>query len=96
MTADQIGAIVDIQIGRLDQRLSDKEMQLVLTEEARQFLADKGYDPVYGARPLKRAIQKYIENELSLAMLQGTIQEGDRIRVDTSGDRLTFRTDQGA
>ena len=95
LSADQIVAIVDIQIRRLDQRLADRDIQLALTEEARQFLADRGYDPVYGARPLKRAIQKYLENELSMAMLQGSIQDGDRIRVDASDDRLTFRTDNG-
>ncbi|KPJ77639.1 MAG: Clp protease ClpB [Deltaproteobacteria bacterium SG8_13] len=96
LTADQIGAIVDIQVRRLDQRLAGRNIQLILSEEARQFLAEKGYDPVYGARPLKRAIQKYIENELSMAILQGNIQDGDRIRVAASGDRLTFSTEERA
>ena len=93
LTAEQIEAIVDIQIRRLDQRLSEKEVHLELSDDARQFLAEKGYDPVYGARPLKRAIQKYIENELSISLLQGEIREGDRIVVKTSGDRLAFCTD---
>ncbi len=93
LTADQIGAIVDIQVRRLDQRLTDKGIELVLSGEARQFLADRGYDPVYGARPLKRAIQKYIENELSMALLQGDLRDGDRIRVDASDDRLHFSTE---
>ena len=94
LRADQIVAIVDIQIRRLDQRLSDRDMELVFSDEAKQLLADRGYDPVYGARPLKRAIQKYLENELSMAMLQGTIRDGDRIRVESSGDRLTFRREE--
>ena len=90
LTAEQINAIVDIQIQRLDQRLSDQNIHLQLSDKARQFLADRGYDPNYGARPLKRAIQKYIENELSLAILQGSIKNGELIRVDAAGDRLTF------
>jgi ATP-dependent Clp protease ATP-binding subunit ClpB len=96
LTADQIGAIVDIQIQRLGQRLADKDIELALSEEARQFLAEQGYDPVYGARPLKRAIQKYIENELSMAMLQGAIRDGDQIRVEPSGERLRFTTAERA
>ena len=96
LTADQIGAIVDIQIRRLGYRLSDRDIELTISEKARQFLAEKGYDPVYGARPLKRAIQKYIENELSMAMLQGAVQDGDRIRVEVADGGLAFTTDQTA
>ena len=96
LTADQIGEIVDIQIHRLDQRLADNNIELVLSDEARHFLAEKGYDPIYGARPLKRAIQKYIENELSMAILQGQVRDGSRIRVETSGDRLTFHNEDDA
>jgi ATP-dependent Clp protease ATP-binding subunit ClpB len=61
-----------------------------MTDGARAYLADKGYDPTYGARPLKRLIQREIENELAKRLLDGTFTDGDVIRVDASGDTLTF------
>ena len=92
LTLDQIGQIVDIQIGRLRQRLADKHIELELSENAKTFLAEKGYDPSYGARPLKRVIQKYVENELSLEILKGNIREGDCISADERNGRITFTT----
>jgi ATP-dependent Clp protease ATP-binding subunit ClpB len=64
----------------------------MLSEKAMAFLADKGYDPAYGARPLKRVIQQYIENPLSMKILQGDILPGNRIRIDLDGDNLVFHT----
>ena len=90
LTPEQISDIVEIQIDRLRNRLKDLHMDLNLAEGARKLLAEKGYDPMYGARPLKRAIQKYIENPLSMEMLKGRFTEGSRISVDAEGERIFF------
>jgi ATP-dependent Clp protease ATP-binding subunit ClpB len=91
LTADQIGAIVDIQIQRLDRRLDEQNLELILSESARRFLAERGYDPVYGARPLRRAIQQHIENPLALALLEGRIMPGTKISAEVEDDRIVFR-----
>ncbi|MEJ2657619.1 MAG: ATP-dependent chaperone ClpB [Desulfobacterales bacterium] len=90
LTEAQIGDIVDIQMKRLESRLAEMNMTLVLSDKARAFLAEKGFDRVYGARPLKRAIQKYIENPLSMEILQGNISEGTEVKADVKGDRIIF------
>ncbi|MBW2642858.1 MAG: hypothetical protein JRC89_05685, partial [Deltaproteobacteria bacterium] len=82
--------IVDIQIKRLGSRLAQMNLTLVLSEDARIFLSEKGFDRIYGARPLKRAIQKYIENPLSMEILQGNIPEGTKLRADVNEDRIMF------
>ena len=91
LKAEQIREIAEVQIRRLSNRLKDRDMCLNLTPEAYNFLAEVGYDPVYGARPLKRAIQQYIENSLAQDLLQGTFKPGDTINVVREGDKLTFR-----
>lgn len=85
---EHIGKIVEIQLGLLRQRMSDRNINLDLTERAREQLANAGYDPVYGARPLKRAIQQRLQNPLALKLLQGEIKEGQELLVDidTSGE----------
>jgi ATP-dependent Clp protease ATP-binding subunit ClpB len=79
LTKEQIVKIVEIQAVRLSRRLKDQNIALILSEDARDFIAEKGYDAVYGARPLKRAIQKYIENPLSMEILKGKIVEGSTV-----------------
>jgi ATP-dependent Clp protease ATP-binding subunit ClpB len=86
---EQIVQIVEIQLRELRRRLGERKVTIDLSEEARKTLADKGYDPVFGARPLKRTIQRLIENPLSLEVLAGRIREGDHVVVDTT-DRETF------
>ena len=89
--AAQIRAIVDIQLGQLRRRLMERGMELVLDDAARDLLGEAGFDPVYGARPLKRAIQQQIENPLAQRLLQGAYGPGDRIRVGVDeGGRLSF------
>lgn len=78
---EQIKDIVDIQIKQLNQTLAEHKIKLELTEKTKEFLAEKGFDPDFGARPLKRAIQNYIQNPLSLELLEGNFLEGDIIRV---------------
>ncbi|MBU1161843.1 MAG: ATP-dependent chaperone ClpB [Proteobacteria bacterium] len=90
LTQEQIGNIVDIQMKRLESRLAEMNMALTLSDEAKAFLAEKGFDRIYGARPLKRAIQKYIENPLSMEILQGNISEGTKLRADVEGDQIVF------
>jgi ATP-dependent Clp protease ATP-binding subunit ClpB len=91
LSQEQLGEIVDIQVERLARRLAEKNIDLVLSQSAKAFVAEKGYDPVYGARPLKRVIQKIIENELSLEILNGNIREGDRVSAERKGDRIVFK-----
>jgi len=90
LTQEQLAEIVDIQVKRLGSRLAQMNMTLVLSENARNFLAEKGFDQIYGARPLKRAIQKYIENPLSMEILQGNISEGTKLKADVKGDDVVF------
>jgi ATP-dependent Clp protease ATP-binding subunit ClpB len=90
LKAEQIREIAEVQIRRLSNRLKDRDMRLELTPEAYDFLAQVGYDPVYGARPLKRAIQQYIENSLAQDLLQGKFKAGDTIKVVREADKLTF------
>ena len=91
LTADEIVKIVDIQMGRLGQRLADKNIELILSDSSKALIAEKGYDPVFGARPLKRVIQQYIENPLSLEILEGKISDGDRVNAEAEGDRIVFK-----
>ncbi|MGD8521709.1 MAG: ATP-dependent chaperone ClpB [Desulfobacterales bacterium] len=92
LTADEIVKIVDIQIERLGRRLADRKIDLILTDDSREFIAKKGYDPIYGARPLKRTIQQYIENPLSLEILKGHVAEGSRVSAEVEGDQIVFHS----
>jgi ATP-dependent Clp protease ATP-binding subunit ClpB len=82
--------IVDIQLGQLRERLDNQNIRLELTEMAKTYLAESGYDPIFGARPLKRAIQKNLLDPLALALLDGKFSDGSTVRVDLQGDRLEF------
>ncbi len=90
---EEIKAIVDIQVRKLEQRLSEKRIQLKMTEKAKGWLAKEGFDPAYGARPLKRVIQKEIQDKLALKLLEGKFKEGDAITadVDEKKGELVFR-----
>ncbi|MCH8968327.1 MAG: ATP-dependent chaperone ClpB [Planctomycetes bacterium] len=86
----ELRQIVDIQVDRLRQRLRDREIDIQLTDAAKDKLAADGYDPVYGARPLKRLMQQHIENPLARRLLAGEFKEGDTIQIDQSGDSYSF------
>ena len=92
LTREELAQIVEIQVDQLGVRLADKNIELVLTDGVKSFLAERGYDTVYGARPLKRVIQKFIENELSMEILKGSIGDGDKVTVEAEGDHITFNT----
>jgi ATP-dependent Clp protease ATP-binding subunit ClpB len=90
---EELRAIVDLQLERLKRLLREREIELVVTEAAEDLVAQEGYDPAFGARPLKRAIQRLIQNPLALRMLDGEFADGDVIRVDRVGDSLVFEGD---
>ncbi len=87
---EQLVAIVDIQLERLRRRLAEKRIELELTDEAKRFIAEAGYDPVYGARPIKRTIQKSVETEIARKLLSGEIREGTKLTVNVQDGRLSF------
>jgi len=89
---EQMGAIVDIQMARLQKLLDERKLTIELSSEARDWLADKGYEPAYGARPLKRVIQKSLQDPLAEKILAGEIKDGEKIRVGVSGSALSFDT----
>jgi ATP-dependent Clp protease ATP-binding subunit ClpB len=87
---EEIKSIVEIQLKRLRQNLASRKMALEITDRAKALLVDKGYDPVYGARPLKRTIQRLIQDPLAVKILEGEFKEGDRIKIDSDGDEMLF------
>jgi ATP-dependent Clp protease ATP-binding subunit ClpB len=87
---EQIERIVDLQLARLTKLLTERKLTLTLTPGARALLVEDGYDPSFGARPLKRSIQRLIQNPLALSILEGTFADGDSIVADASGDRIVF------
>jgi ATP-dependent Clp protease ATP-binding subunit ClpB len=96
LSREQIAEIVDLQLARLRGRLADRGLSLELTDAAKQALAEEGWDPAYGARPLKRAIQRQLENPLALRLLEGDFGEGDTVRIDAHEGLLTFEKAEAA
>jgi len=91
LTKDQIKEIVDLQVEALATRVRERGIEIVLTDKARELLANLGFDPDYGARPLRRVIQKQLIDRLALAMLEGNFADGDTVEVDVSDGELTFK-----
>ena len=91
LTKDNIGNIIKLLIADLNKRLSDREITVELTDAAKQYIVDNGYDPVYGARPLKRFLQKHVETLSAKLILADEVREGDTILIDVEGDHLTAR-----
>jgi len=96
LTAEDLGQIVEITVDRLQSRLSDRRLDLAVTPEARLWLADNGYDPIYGARPLRRLMQKEIDDRLAKALLAGEIHDGDTVKVDIADDGSGLRVQRFA
>jgi ATP-dependent Clp protease ATP-binding subunit ClpB len=96
LSQDELGRIVDIQLRRLEARLAERKLGLRVTDPARKLLAERGWDPVYGARPLKRAIQRFVQDRLALLVLQGEFSECDVVEVDAAAGDLTFRRGAGS
>ena len=87
---EHMGAIVDIQLGRLAKLLVDRKIKIDLDKAAHDWLAEKGYDPAYGARPLKRVIQKSVQDLLAEMILSGKIKDGERVAISANREGLTF------
>ncbi|MBX6746017.1 MAG: ATP-dependent chaperone ClpB, partial [Acetobacteraceae bacterium] len=96
LARSDMAAIVDIQLGRLRKLLEDRKIRLELDEKAREWLAEAGYDPVYGARPLKRVIQRSLQDKLANLLLEGTIHDGDTVQVTANPDGLEVRRPMAA
>jgi ATP-dependent Clp protease ATP-binding subunit ClpB len=90
LTREEIGSIVELQVAQLVERVREKGVEVELTEDARTLLGNLGYDPTYGARPLKRVIQKRLVDKLALKLLDGEFQPGDRVVVDAADGELSF------
>jgi ATP-dependent Clp protease ATP-binding subunit ClpB len=90
LTKEHLAEIVDIQVQHLKRLLADRNLEIELSDAAKALLAEEGYDPAFGARPLKRVIQRQVQDPLALRLLQGDFQEGTRVRVDASDGHLTF------
>ena len=96
LTKDNISAIVKLMLADVNRRLQDREISIRLTDQAAQYVIDHGYDPQFGARPLKRYLQKYVETAAARIILEGNISEGDVIEIDVAGDGLSARAVHGA
>jgi ATP-dependent Clp protease ATP-binding subunit ClpB len=90
LTRAQIGEIVDIQLERVQKRLAERQIAVLITPGAKEWLANRGYDPVFGARPLKRLIQKEVLDPLSMMLLSGELRDGEAVTVDAAGGKLVF------
>src|SRR5256886_8800026 len=90
LSREQIGEIVELQLERLRARLAERGLDIELTPAAKEAVAEAGWDPGYGARPLKRALQRLVENPLALRLLEGEFNEGDTVRVDAKDGELVF------
>jgi ATP-dependent Clp protease ATP-binding subunit ClpB len=92
LTREQIAEIVDLQVARVIERVAERGIEVTLTDDARTLIGDFGYDPTYGARPLRRVIQKQLTDRLALALLKGELHSGDSITVDAQDGRLVLET----
>ena len=96
LTREQLADIVELQLARLRERLAERGLTLELTDAAKEHLAEAGWDPQFGARPLKRALQRLVENPLALRLLEGEFGEGDTVRVDAADGELVFAKAEAA
>ena len=96
LSQKQIAQIIDVQLERLREMLRERNIALSLDDSARELLAREGYDPAYGARPLKRAIQTLIQNPLAVKLLNGEILPGQKIRVSADSDKMKFNLEASA
>jgi ATP-dependent Clp protease ATP-binding subunit ClpB len=95
LTREELGEIVDLQVASLAERVRERGVEIELSDDARELLGNLGYDPTYGARPLKRVIQKRLIDRLALELLDGTIKPGDRVRVTAVDGELAFAEPKG-
>jgi ATP-dependent Clp protease ATP-binding subunit ClpB len=94
LTEEQLAEIFELQVGWLRRRLEDRRIELEFSEEVKRLLAQRGYDPVYGARPLKRVIQKMVETPLAKKIMSGEVPDGSRVWLHTDGEAIVFDVDR--
>jgi ATP-dependent Clp protease ATP-binding subunit ClpC len=94
LTKEDLEKIIEIQLGEVQTRLNERKVTLVPTSSAKELLVEKSFDPLYGARPLRRTIQKLVEDALAEDFLRGKFAEGDSIRIERDGDKLTFHPEE--
>ena len=87
---EQMAEIIDVQIARLQKRLSSRNIEITLDSKAKDYLVEKGFEPEFGARPLKRVIQRDIENKLAEEILQGKIADGNKVKISCKSDKIVF------
>lgn len=92
LTPAMLAKIVDLQMGVVQKRLREKNIKIITTPTAKKYLSEKGFDPVYGARPLRRVIQNEILDELALRIIEGKIKEGDRVSVDVEKNKIVLKS----
>jgi ATP-dependent Clp protease ATP-binding subunit ClpB len=92
LNKEQLTNIVDLQLAHVVKRLHDKKIALRFTDKAKKLIAEKGYDPSFGARPMKRAIQEHVLDPLALQIVEGKIKEGDDVTIDASKDAIVLKT----
>ncbi len=90
LTEDQIVKIIELSMKDIERRLEERNIALTLTDKAKKFIADESYDPAYGARPVKRFLQRSVETELAGEIIKGNVKDGDNVRIDCDGEKLTF------
>ena len=93
LTESQIESIIELSMKDIERRLEERNINLRLTPEARTFIGHEAYDPAYGARPVKRYLQRSVETQLAGEIIKGNIVDGDKVVLDTDGEKLTFRTE---
>ena len=86
--------IVDLEVSKVTKRVRSKDIHVVLDASAHEFLIEKGYDPTYGARPMRRAVEKFLEDPLAEELLRGGIKAGDTLKVTAAGTKLAFKVDE--
>ena len=93
LTENQIVKIIELAMKDIEKRLEERNIKLKLTEEAKKFIADESYDPAYGARPVKRFLQRNVETQLAGELIRGSVKEGDTVIIDSDGSKLTFKAE---
>ncbi|MFZ4683334.1 MAG: ATP-dependent Clp protease ATP-binding subunit, partial [Terrimicrobiaceae bacterium] len=92
LTKPDLITIVDLEVSKVVERIRTRNIHIQLDDTAKEFLIDKGYDPQYGARPMRRAVEKYLEDPVAEELLRGTIKSGETIQVKRDGEKLGFKT----
>ena len=95
LSKEMLTRIVDLEVSKVTTRIRDKDIEVTLDAAAHELLIEKGYDPTYGARPMRRAVERYLEDPIAEEFLRGTIKSGDQVAVTRDGEKLSFKVTGG-